>query len=370
MAVIFVDGFDHIGNRNPHAFKKWGVNPVAANIGGIIVNAAPPVKNGTHSLKIPSGEFIVTNKFGPFNGVIVGFHVYFPSLPNTGVNLINILHDELRHISLRVDPASRRFEVIGPNDVSMAFSKTVIGAGIWYHIEFRVGLSKGSGTCRFRVNMKTEINFSSADTSHEDGVWNRVLLSGIIAGSPTVIDDFYLSNLDGPAPYNNFLGAARIETIFPEFGNGSWAEFEVHPVGETEHGKQVDEIAPNTFDYNSAPKHRLDTESNRALRETYNYPNIQPLKVVDIDGVPTPERIMGVQVNPYIQRGNDTNMHINSIMRTDTDYFGPDQETEEFWKHYTSLYQTNPNGNVEWTEAAVNTMQVGVRAFEPEFPPL
>ena len=382
MSVLFMDGFDHYGNRrHPGAVKKWDLEPTLTDI---FVSATAPVRNGTHSLKMAPGSILRTHRFEPgASGVLAGFAVYFPAMPTTGINLLQILEDNvnvsnLRHLSLRVDPTSRLFQVRGEDDIVMAYGTTVVNINTWYYLEFRAFLNRGSGEIRFRVNGKTELWITSVDSGHSDGtineetrdcIWNRIRLSGIVPGDNTIIDDFYLSNLNGPAPYNNFLGMCRIETILPSLGNGNINEFEVFPTGEIDHGKQVDEPSPNSHDYNIAPKH-LISDTKLYLDENYNYPPIKPLQIVTVPYPPSEpllERIVGVQPNLYVQRDQTNNFHVKSIMVVPGggSYLGPDNEVEEFWKYITQMFESNPNGSIEWTQETVNSILVGLRAFPP-----
>lgn len=386
MSVLFMDGFDHYGNnRHPGALKKWDLGATPT---GVFVSAVAPVRNGSHSLKMNAGLILRTHRYEPgASGVLVGFAVYFSALPATGIDLIQVLEDNvnvsnLRHISLRVDPTSRKFQVRGEDDRVMGHGTTVVNAGVWYYLEFRVYLNRGAGDIRFRVDGKTELWVTSADTGHSDGtrdpdtndcIWNRVMIAGVTAGAYTIFDDFYLSNLNGAAPYNNFLGMCRVETILPSIGGGTINEFEVFPTGETDHGKQVDEPNPNTHDYNIAPKH-LISDSKLYLDENYHYPPIKPLKIVTVPYPPDEpllERVVGVQPNLYVQRHSSNNFHVKSIMVVPGggSYLGPDTEVEEFWKYVTQMFESNPNGSIEWLEDTVNSILVGLRAFPPVVEP-
>jgi len=377
-----MDGFDHYGNRrHPGALKKWDLGATPT---GVQVTAIAPVRNGSHSLKIAPGFLLQTHKYEPAaSGVLVGFAIYFPAVPTTGIELIEILENDLRILALRVDPTSRRFQVRRENNEVMGYGTTVVNIGVWYYLEFRSYLNRGSGDVRFRVDGKTEIWLTSADTGHSDStrdpetsdcIWNRIRLRGIVPGDNTIFDDFYLSNLNGESPYNNFLGMCRVETILPSIGGGTINEFEVFPTGETDHGKQVDEPNPNTHDYNIAPKH-LISDSKLYLDENYHYPPIKPLKIVTVPYPPDEpllERIVGVQPNLYVQRDQSNNFHIKSMMMIlgVTDLFlGPDTEVEEFWKYITQMFESNPDGSVEWMEATVNSIIVGLRAFPPVVEP-
>lgn len=221
--------------------------------------------------------------------------------------------------------------------------------GVLYYIEWKTLISNTGGTTEVRVNGKTVISATSLDTQvTANASWTGVTFVPVIAfGSASYsIDDVYISDGTGSAPYNDFLGDIRVECLFPQtdaVSAGSNAG--LTPSTGTDHGALVDETAANAdTDYNGT--------ATAGTKDTYQYPNM--VSAGDI-----------LCVHPLllVRKTDAAPKTIAPVLRhSGTDYDGTTQSVGVKYTYLDQIYTQNPGTSAAWTAADVNALQVGMKS--------
>lgn len=132
-----------------------------------------------------------------------------------------------------------------------ATAPAVLTAGVWAYIEVKATLSDTVGVVTIRVNGAEVLNLTGQDTKNA-GTGTTFDSVGVTstgsAGSGNLIDDIYVLDPNGSAPYNDFLGDCKIETIIPS-GNGSSSQLTGSDGNSTDNYLLVDERPASTTDY-------------------------------------------------------------------------------------------------------------------------
>jgi hypothetical protein len=217
-----------------------------------------------------------------------------------------------------------------------------LGIG-WHYIEAQVKVNDSTGIAKVRFDGSTtnSINFSgdtknAGTNSTIDQV--RVGVSG--AGTNMNFDDLYVLNSLG-STNNNFLGDVRVYTLMPN-ANGDRSEMTGSDGNSTDNYLLVDEVPYSTADY-------VDGDV-AAEGDLYN---IQSLGS-------TPATIFAVQ-NTVIAAKDDAGARsIKPIIKIGgTTYNGATTALSTAYDSYMTIYETNPNSGVAWTNANVDSLQIG-----------
>lgn len=221
--------------------------------------------------------------------------------------------------------------------------------GAFYYIEWKVTIANTGGTTEVRINGKTVLTATSLDTQvTANATWNAIQFVPVIAfgTSQWRIGDVYVCDGSGSAPYNDFLGDVRVETLFPQtdaVSAGSNAG--LTPSTGTDHGALVDETAANgDTDYNStATAGNKDTYQYPAMASAGDILCVQPLLLArKTDAVPK-------TVAPVLRHSG-------------TDYDGTTQSAGVLYSYLHQLYTQNPGTSVAFTTADVAALQVGMKS--------
>ena len=130
MALLFMDGFDHLGSGNaPYTFGKWA----SGTSGGAITSV---VRTGTHSSGHGNAGNMTTNAFAASGGVVVGFGFYTENPQSAADYLIRVLEGATFHIGVIVMP-SGVLEVRRGDGTVLATGTTALALNSWHYLEFK-----------------------------------------------------------------------------------------------------------------------------------------------------------------------------------------------------------------------------------------
>jgi hypothetical protein len=335
MALLFMEGFDHYGTGgDPSSFGKWvsGTGPSVQS---------SPTRTGTHSLRMTAvSSDLVSKSFTTSGGFIVGLALHFTTTPTT-TDFIQVREGTTVHLALGITTGS--LLTVKRGSTLLATGTTVLSQNNWYYIEFKGTIHDTTGSYDVRVDGVSQAGLSSGsgDTQNAGtGIWNNIRLSSASSISATYIDDFYLCDTSGSAPRNTFLGAVKVETLLPQTGNGS--NTGLTPSTGTDHGALVDEIPPNTTDYNGS--------ATVGVKDTYNYPSMT------LTGT-----IYGIQTNLYCQKSDASARSVCAVVRhsgVDTD--GANVSPLTTYSYLSEVRPQKPDSS-EWLVADVNAVEVGMK---------
>lgn len=103
----------------------------------------------------------------------------------------------------------------------LGWGTTVLVPDSWYFIEIKVTIASGvSGSVEVRLagDPTPEILLTGVNTQTTANAWlNQIAVLSELAAynADIVVDDLYACDTTGPAPFNDFLGVIRIETLYP-----------------------------------------------------------------------------------------------------------------------------------------------------------
>jgi hypothetical protein len=219
-------------------------------------------------------------------------------------------------------------------------SSGTFASNTFYYIEISATIHDTTGTCDVRLNGSTVISFTG-DTRNGGG--STIDTVSFLSYAPTYytyVDDFYICDDSGAAPYNTFLGDIRIHTLSPS-GAGSLTQ--MTPSSGANY-TTVDELPYSSTDYVRGSAGQVDLYTASDLPA----------------GVGT---IYGVQANAVVKKtdagllsgrtklksGATTVNGATTVLGT-TDYT------------VTDTRQLNPDTSLAWTAGDVNALEVGMEA--------
>jgi hypothetical protein len=342
MALLFFDGFDHMGNSgDPVATGKW-----ASSAGGVSTQPLLP-RTGSHSLRLSSSGTVTSKPLPASGGVVVGVAVQFTVVSAGTANLLEVREGTTVHLAVSV--TTGMLLTVKRGTTTLATGITVLALNSWYYIELKGTIHDTTGSYEVRIDGVTEaaLTASGVDTRNAGttGQWDRILLGTLsgISGNQ-YIDDVYVCDQSGAAPRNTFLGPVKVETLYPQtdaVAAGSNAG--LTPSTGTDHGALVDETTPNTSDYNSSP--------TVGLKDTYNYPSLT------LTGT-----VLGIQTNLYVAKSDTAARTVCAVVRAGgTDYDGANIAPLTTFSYFSEVRAQNPNTSAEWTSSDIISLQAGMK---------
>jgi len=326
MAVVFMEGFDHLAVAQGLSVGKWtgsGGAKVAGRFGGEALRHANSYSDhwlhGSYSTVI-IGEAI---RCGTFS---LAFGQRPLALWGGGAYVIYLYFSGL-HFTLNKGDGT----LLGTGVATLV-------AGAWYYIEIKLVVSATVGSVELRINgsstpdiLATGLN---TGTTNVDGI----RLGGDYSGYHDH-DDLYLVDTSGSAPTNTFLGEVKIETIRPtsDGTNTAWVNGYANVDDSTSHDDDSTIISSFT----------------PGEKETYGLADLATATGT----------VFAVQTNLVARKDNAGAKTIAPVIRTGgTDYDGTTTAgLSSSYLDYRQLYDRVDPSGADWTIATVNAMEAGVK---------
>lgn len=343
MALLFIDGFDHMGTGNPVTLGKWGSEPS----NGFLPSTSNP-RTGTHSLLTNGFNAIMITKALPASGgFVVGVAFRFAGALTGALDMLQIMESSTVHLAIGGVVGNKL--TVRRGTTTLATGTTVLAINTWYYLEFKGIIHDTTGSYEVKIDGVTEAALTNAgptDTrnSGTTGQWDRVAL---LHFAPNVVndqfDDLYICDQSGSAPDNTFLGSVKVEILYPQTGNGTNVGLTCST--GTDHGALVDETSPNTTDYNSSP--------TVGLKDTYHYP------AMTLTGT-----VLGVQTNLYMQKSDATARTVCAVVRSaGADSDGANLAPLTTFAYHSPVFAQDPNAGspIAWTTTSVGNAEFGMK---------
>lgn len=340
MALLFFDGFDHYNTIDMK--KKWdGPGTITAGVGRL----------GTAGMNSPSPALVWTAVPAADATVVVGFAVK-PVLSSAGNSTMRIC-DEMA-ADTQIDLTTNTDGSIQIERATTEIARSAPGvlvAGVHQYIEMKAVIDNTVGSVEVRVDGVTVIAASGLDTQ----ATSRARWSIFALGNGNGLDDVYVCDGTGAAPFNDFLGDVHVDTLFPLTDAeqpGTHAQFT--PSTGTDHGALVDEVAPGTpasDDYNAAP--------TAGLRETYRF-----------DPATVGAAVFGLQVMALAAKTETQMVQCAALLIVDgvthqgeTKYPSvnrPVTGTTIGYEYLREVFQVNPNTGAIWAVTTLADIEAGL----------
>lgn len=210
----------------------------------------------------------------------------------------------------------------------------------WYMIEAKVTISNTVGEIEVRVDEVVDFSASGLDTQNTAiaSVSRVSLMMGLVNQA---YDDFYVCDTTGPAPYNDYLGTIRVETLYPTSNNSvTWT-----PLSGT-NWQMVSQVS-NDFDttYNLQTATGIDTFGHGVLSST-------------------PVDILGVALISCARKTDVKLMNYrNKLIVSGVTFDGATSGLATQYQYVRDDYLVNPNTTLAWTASDVNATLVGYERF-------
>lgn len=342
MTVLFLDSFDHYATAQIDT--KWDYYASSS--------IATGGRWGTNCLVCNSTNHGVWKNITPSNGVIVGYaHIRTAgALPGlTSTRYMAFYEGSTLHVDVRPDTNDRL--TVTRNGTLLVTGSTMLDLNTWYYIEVKVKIHDSAGEVYIYVNGVEESytwvtgTQTTQDTRNGgDGLVSLVRVHLSPTGSTGLsakVDDLYISNTSGPAPWNNVLGDIRVEPIYPT-GSGSFTQFAPSPA--VSNWQNVDDATP-------------DDETTYNSSSTVN--NLDLFTMSNI--TPTNGTIHAVQAINYSRKDDAGLRGLSPIIRLNgTTYTGGETRLSPDYKMARYIFEANPEGPV-WDVTSVNAMEAGYK---------
>lgn len=285
--------------------------------------------------------------FAETQTVFVGWAFKIGTIPGGNTTLCNfwgpggVIHGFLRLT------ATGSLEYVRLSTVLANTAGGIILADTFHYIEVRVTISDTVGVVIIKVDNNEEDNQTGLDTKNAG---TGDLCNGItFQGTNHELDDVYILNDAGSAPYNTFLSDVRIEAVLPD-GDGFSSQFDTtFPASPTNHFSKVDEATPDD-----------DT--------TYNETStVNDIDLFDYAAMPTitgGATVLGVKATCLINKQDAGDAPFRLVARpTSTTFNGGTQQPSVDYHYKFEIWEQNPQTAAAWTEAEVDAGEFGVEAL-------
>lgn len=350
MAVLLVEGFDHLNSSTLLNTKGW----TASGGGGL---------NGSGSVGVTTGRLDgyaiqVGATYSGFNSftenmskalpsshstVVVGFAVNVANNQSVSpVKFFSVNNGGTWLMSLKFDTGTSTIKLYDSTDAYVA-QTAAISYNTWNYVEVKV--TKGAtGSCEVRLNGESSIAASTANygTLDADKIEFTCTATGFTLISSMSFDDVYVLDTTGSAPQNDFLGDCVVQTLAPTAdGVGvDWA-----PDSGTARYARVKELT-GTF-----PDGDTSYVSSSATGDIDTY---------DVGGVSSPSgTIYAVQTNLYARKDSAGAASIAPVIRQGgINYVGTTVGLSTSYVTYSQLWALDPSGGA-WTTSTVSNDEFG-----------
>jgi hypothetical protein len=338
MAIVLIEGFDHVNTEAMFAAKGWSrtsgnsaLGSAAGRINGLSVQHS--ANNG--------GSFRKTLA-STYSTFIMGFG-FLTNTRGANTQFIQLLTNGAAVVAgIRLNTSSFKLEVVNSAGTVIATGTTTINVNTWYYIELKIVVNGASGSCELHLNgvageiASTVGNFGSTNV----GIVGCTVIN--VSGGSAQWDDIYGVDTSGAAPRNTFLGECRIEALYPTANSGTNAAWTSS--SGTAHN-DVDETAG----YNSDTDYISDATPGD--RSTFAVGSIAV-------GTGT---IYGVQVNNAARKDDAGARTIAPVIRQGgSNYDGTTTAgLSTAYVVYSQIYNQDPTGT-DWSIANVNGDEYGV----------
>lgn len=225
----------------------------------------------------------------------------------------------------------------GPTGAVLAAAPAgTILSGAWSYFELKAAIDPAAGSFELRKDGATLLTGSGVNTQAQgsanvDGI-------ELVDGSNLYVDDFYVLDLTGSAPQNDFLGPVQSEARFP-IADGTTDQWT--PSAGTDHFAVIDESPANDdTDYLSAAATGL-------------------LDLCSCQSVGSSDVILSVIQLVEARKTDPGVAQLTPTLRIGaTNYPGSTQPIADTYTIISQLHQNSPATGVQWTAAEVNGAQL------------
>lgn len=333
----------------------WGFDDAVADPGAI--TSGPVTFGSTANSRTGAGGAMIMNasgttycalRFTSGTTVVHGFGLRL-SYYGTSWSWWRALEGlSITHLSLRFNANRNMVLYRGDGATLLATSTWTAPAGnVWMYVEIKVSISSTVGVCEVRVDGQTIISYSGNTQNGGTGIFDTTsfMPSENSSANYITVDDAYVVDTTGLAPYNNYMNDIVVRTLLPN-GNGDSSQWVGSDADSVNNYQLVDDPSSSMTDYvATAAAGNTDLYTMEDVPTTYSVLATQEvLYTLKSDGG-VPPNLLPVSKGTLGTVRTETAI---TTLSTTAQTFNGDIQT------------TDPDGN-PLTPTTVNAIQVGVQ---------
>jgi hypothetical protein len=346
MALLFIDSFDHYETADID--KKW----TFAGDQSTIVSGG---RCGTKALQYetqPSFGGVVKGVSSGSTTAIVGFAINLGEDGQSDTELWSITNGGTPEIAFRYNIDGSFSYSITPTVASPTWTTFTPGdlvrTGAFYYVEFKIVLSASTGSIAMQVNGGSVAVSGVSNINTGTTAWTGVRIGASDFGEDFLIDDLYIADGSGSAPWNDFLGDVHVQYLRP---TGAGATTQWDPTGAATNWDAVDDA---------------DTPDEDTTYVATSVTNEIDTYVFEDVSYNTGTDIIAVQVSHLARKEDPGDRALQSVTRLSaTDSLqGTDLYLTASTNNYSyvhSIFEENPDTSTAWTTSEVDGAEFGMK---------
>lgn len=316
----------------------WGFDDTVAEAGASVGKAAAGRAGGVGSTQTTTFTLTFANATEVYLGA-----AYQCAITAAATVFCKLQEGTTVHLQISSDASSHVVIKNGAGTV-LATSTATFDASTWPYIEIHALIADSGGFCEVKIDGTVVVSYTGDTKNGGTGVVNTVNWARISNGT-TNVDDAYVCDATGSAPYNTYLGDIKVLTLLPT-GDGDSSGWLGSDGNSTNNSLLVDEADSSMSDYVAASvSGTLDLYAMDDVPTGYDVLAIQELIYAVKSDAGTAPTVLPVAKGAVGTIRTDTALPA----LTTTNQSLPAQ-----------IRTTDPDGNA-LTAAGVNAMQVGVK---------
>lgn len=347
MAIIMFEGFDHWIAAGGFTIYTNSTNSILGTAGGFSwgPNNVSILAGTLGGKKLSYGGGVTsTADFTSISSFVMGFR-YTNAGPNASQPVMTFL-DNTNTTNFTIGLSTTGKLVVYRGSTAgtlLGTGTTSLVANAEYMLEFKFTNISNAADVEVRLSGVTEITLTGVDVTNT--AVNSV--SRLSMGSNNfTVDDMYMFDLTGSAPYNDFLGNAsgsfqpwRVETLFPSSNNS----VQFTPNASTNVSRVQETATDSDTTYNS--------DSTAGHIDTFNHGSLGS----------TPSTVFAVKTNVVARKEDITNRTLRTKMISGgTTSNGTTYNLSTVYQTYEDIYLVNPDtGTPAWNSTSVNATKIG-----------
>jgi len=327
MAVVCIEGFDHLSAAQFGPVGKWSTAPSTVQTGRISGQAGA-CQNSS----------MVRSLGAAYSTLILGCAIKLTTTSSDTIVQLRGSTTVVAELRVVTSGGNQVWRVVNASGTTLATGTHPVVANAWNYIELKVVVSASVGSVELRLNGAStpEASASSVNTGSTN-IDNILFVTG--QSQLCHVDDMYCVDTTGSAPTNTFLGDVRVETLAPN-GNGANTAWN------------------GTYtDWDDSTSH--DTDSTYVDSSTPGDRETSTLTDLAL----TSGTIFGVQTNLIARKDDAGTRTIAPVIRIgSTNYDGTTTPgLSSSFTDFTQIYDRLDPSGAGWTVSTVNAMEAGVK---------
>lgn len=328
MSVEWIDGFDHYTTANANTVYT---------VSGTATITATNSRTGL-CLTLTNGDY-VSHSLAATTTKYIGFGFRTPSFATQNA-IASFSFNGSVQVELRVN-TNGTLSAYNGSGTLLATTPLVnaMSTDTYYYIEFGVSCLPTLGVININIDGTSRAAVSSLNTDPQGSTIANSFKLSASAARTSLFDDLYVSNRNGAAPHNTFLGPHRVESLYPN-ADGYVNQF---TASAGDRYACVDEAQGNgSTDYVSS-----DTPGDR-----------QSFDIGALSG-PT-QQVTAVQLAAQLETDNGRTARL-VIRPTIVNKESGVLTLTASWKYYGYVWQVNPQTGGLWSVADIAETEIGIK---------